>query len=239
MKQRQSNDYVHFPRPVRPENPSPLEMVIYQYELKASAFHNGRNKMAPANETAKQKADRIAKRDRDWQHLRLERRKIAAHLKMQENLTAYREGNKQKSLSELASESHHPTKMLARNLQAVGEPKPTPMHEPHHIIPGAGKHRKQLMILSRLNLHAFGIGINDPLNGIWLRNFAKNTADDWATPESPAHRPIHTFNYETWISSQFSNDNLPETVFLSRLQTVKRKLRDGTHPENILQRKAG
>ncbi|WP_166837402.1 AHH domain-containing protein [Rheinheimera pleomorphica] len=239
MKQRQSNDYVNFPRPVRPENPSPLEMVIYQYELKASEFHNGRNKMAPANETAKQKADRIAKRDRDWQHLRLERRKIAAHLKMQENLTAYREGNKQKSLSELASESHHPTKMLARNLQAVGEPKPTPMHEPHHIIPGAGKHRKQLMILSRLNLHAFGIGINDPLNGIWLRNFAKNTADDWATPESPAHRPIHTFNYETWISSQFSNDNLPETVFLSRLQTVKRKLRDGTHPENILQRKAG
>ena len=239
MKQRQSNDYVNFPRPVRPENPSPLEMVIYQYELKASEFHNGRNKMASANETAKQKADRIAKRDRDWQHLRLERRKIAAHLKMQENLTAYREGNKQKSLSELASESHHPTKMLARNLQAVGEPKPTPMHEPHHIIPGAGKHRKQLMILSRLNLHAFGIGINDPLNGIWLRNFAKNTADDWATPESPAHRPIHTFNYETWISSQFSNDNLPETVFLSRLQTVKRKLRDGTHPENILQRKAG
>lgn len=239
MKQRQSNDYVNFPRPVRPENPSPLEMVIYQYELKASEFHNGRNKMAPANETAKQKADRIAKRDRDWQHLRLERRKIAAHLKMQENLTAYREGNKQKSLSELASESHHPTKMLARNLQAVGEPKPTPMHEPHHIIPGAGKHRKQLMILSRLNLHAFGIGINDPLNGIWLRNFAKNTPDDWATPESPAHRPIHTFNYETWISSQFSNDNLPETVFLSRLQTVKRKLRDGTHPENILQRKAG
>lgn len=239
MKQRQSNDYVNFPRPARPENPSPLEMVIYQYELKASAFHNWRNKMAPANETAKQKADRIAKRDRDWQHLRLERRKIAAHLKMQENLTAYREGNKQKSLSELASESHHPTKMLARNLQAVGEPKPTPMHEPHHIIPGAGKHRKQLMILSRLNLHAFGIGINDPLNGIWLRNFAKNTPDDWATPESPAHRPIHTFNYETWISSQFSNDNLPETVFLSRLQTVKRKLRDGTHPENILQRKAG
>lgn len=239
MKQRQSNEYVNFPRPARPENPSPLEMVIYQYELKASAFHNGRNRVAPANETAKQKADRIAKRDRDWQHLRLERRKIAAHLKMQENLTAYREGNKQKSLSELASETHHPTKMLARNLQAVGEPKPTPMHEPHHIIPGAGKHRKQLMILSRLNLHAFGIGINDPLNGIWLRNFAKNTADDWATPESPAHRPIHTFNYETWISSQFSNDNLPETVFLSRLQTVKRKLRDGTHPENILQRKAG
>lgn len=239
MKQRQSNEYVNFPRPARPENPSPLEMVIYQYELKASAFHNGRNREAPANETAKQKADRIAKRDRDWQHLRLERRKIAAHLKMQENLTAYREGNKQKSLSELASETHHPTKMLARNLQAVGEPKPTPMHEPHHIIPGAGKHRKQLMILSRLNLHAFGIGINDPLNGIWLRNFAKNTADDWATPESPAHRPIHTFNYETWISSQFSNDNLPETVFLSRLQTVKRKLRDGTHPENILQRKAG
>lgn len=239
MKLSQSNEYVDFPRPVRPENPSPLEMIIYQYELKASEFHNGRNSTAPAKETAKQKAERIAKRDRDWQHLRLERRKIAAHIKMQENLTAYREANKQKSIRELATENHHPTKMLARNLQAVGEPKPTPIHEAHHIIPGAGKHRKQLMIMCRLNLHAFGVGINDPLNGIWLRNFAKNTPDDWATPESPAHRPIHTFKYETWISSQFSNDNLPEAVFLSRLQTVKRRLRDGSHPEDILERKAG
>ena len=237
MKQRLSNEYVNLPRPVRPEEPTPLEMIIYQYELKACDFHNGRNRQAPANETAAQKAERIAKRDRDWQHLRLERRKIAAHVKMQENLTAYREENKTKSVRELATEKHHPTKLLARNLQAVGEPKPTPMHEPHHVIPGAGKHQKVQIMRSRLNLHAFGVGINDPLNGIWLRNFAKNTPDDWTTPEAPAHRPLHTFNYETWISSLFSNDNLPESVFISRLQSVKRKLRDGTHPDNILQRK--
>lgn len=238
MKPQQSGQYVSFPRPVRPENPTPLEMVIYQYELKASAFHNAKNKSAPSNETAKQKAERLAKRDKDWMHLRLERRKIAMHVKMQENLTVYRDENKAKSIRELAAENHHPTKMLARNLQAIGEPKPTPIHEAHHIIPGAGKHRKQLMIMSRLNLHAFGVGINDPINGIWLRNFAKNTPDDWATPESPAHRPLHTYNYETWIASKFSNDNLPESVFLSRLQTVKRELRDGSHPENILERKA-
>ena len=239
MTPSQTNQYVSFPRPVRPENPSPLEMIIYQYELKACEFHNDRNCRAPANETAKQKAARIAKRDKDWQHLRLERRKIAAHIMYQENLTAYRKSSESKSVRELATENHHPTKMLARNLLAVGEPKPTPIHEAHHIIPGSGKHRKELIIRSRLNLHAFGIGINDPLNGIWLRNFAKNTADDWATPESPAHRPIHTYNYETWIASKFSNDNLPERVFVSRLQTVKRELRTGKHPANILQRKTG
>ena len=35
----------------------------------------------------------------------------------------------------------------------------------------------------------------------------------------------------------FSNDNLPEHVFLSRLQTVKRKLKDGSFPVNILEKK--
>lgn len=101
MKPGQSNQYMNFPRPTRPENPSPLEMIIYQYELKASEFHNGRTSHAPANETAKQKADRIAKRDKDWQHLRLERRKIAAHIMYQENLTAYRKSNESKSVREL------------------------------------------------------------------------------------------------------------------------------------------
>lgn len=228
----------YFPMPERPLDPTPLEMIIYLYELKARDFHNARHQAAPKSETPQQKAERAAKRDKDWFHLKLERRKIAAHIKQQESLAAYREENKNKSVRELAAEEHHPTKQLVRNLRAAGEPKPTPIHEAHHIIPGSGKHRRELLLKSRLNLHAYGVGINDPVNGIWLRNFAKNTPDDWATPESPAHRPIHTYNYETWISAMFSNDNLPEHVFLSRLQTVKRKLKDGSFPVNILEKKA-
>ncbi|WP_350997940.1 AHH domain-containing protein [Shewanella sp. TB7-MNA-CIBAN-0143] len=234
----QHHKYNDIPLPMRPIDPTPLDMIIYQYELKARNFHNTKNKATPASESAEQKTQRIAKRDRDWKHLRLERRTIAAHIMMQENLTTYREENKSKNVRELLAERHHPTQKLARNLRAIGEPQPTPIHEAHHIIPGEGRHRKQLVISSRLNLHAYGIGINDPLNGIWLRNFARNNADDWATPESPPHRPIHTYNYETWISSMFSNDNLPEAVFVSRLQSVKRKLKDGSFPPNILEKKS-
>lgn len=227
----------HYPPPERPLNPSPLEMIIYLYEQKAHSFHHAKHQSAPKSETSAQKAEREAKRDRDWKHLRLERRKIVAHIKLQESLAAYREESKTKSIRELVAEEHHPTKKLARNLRAAGEPKPTPIHEAHHIIPGSGKHRRELMLQSRLNLHGYGVGINDPLNGIWLRNFAKNTPDDWATPEAPPHRPIHTYNYETWIAAMFSNDNLPESVFLSRLTTVKRKLKDGTFPPNILEKR--
>jgi hypothetical protein len=234
----QRNQYNEIPLPERPLDPTPLEMIIYQYELKARDFHNSKNKATSLSETADQKAQRIAKRDRDWQHLRLQRRTIAAHAMLQESLTTYRKENKSKNVRELLAEKHHPTQKLAKNLRAIGEPQPTPIHEAHHIIPGEGRHRKELVIRSRLNLHAYGIGINDPLNGIWLRNFTKNTPDDWATPESPPHRPIHTYNYETWISSMFSNDNLPEVVFISRLQSVKRKLRDGSFPTNILEKKS-
>ncbi|SEA84645.1 AHH domain-containing protein [Alkalimonas amylolytica] len=227
----------HYSAPERPLNPSPLEMIIYLYEQKAHHFHHAKHQSASKSETSAQRAEREAKRTRDWKHLRLERRKIVAHIKLQESLAAYREESKTKNIRELVAEEHHPTKKLARNLRAAGEPKPTPIHEAHHIIPGSGKHRRELMLQSRLNLHGYGVGINDPLNGIWLRNFAKNTPDDWATPESPPHRPIHTYNYETWIAAMFSNDNLPESVFLSRLRTVKRKLKDGTFPPNILEKR--
>ncbi|MCE9685811.1 AHH domain-containing protein [Shewanella sp. AS16] len=234
----QRNQYYDIPLPERPLDPTPLEMIIYQYELKAREFHNTKNKATAHSETEEQMAQRIAKRDRDWQHLRLERRKISAHVMLQENLALYREENSSKTPRELLAEKHHPTKKLSRNLRATGELQPTPIHEAHHIIPGEGRHRKKLVMESRLNLHAYGIGINDPLNGIWLRNFAKNNPDDWATPESPPHRPIHTYNYETWIAAMFSNDNLPETVFLSRLHSVKRKLKDGSFPTNILEKKS-
>lgn len=226
--------YAEIPMPTRPSDPTPLEMAIYNYELKARDFHNTKNAQVSLNETAEDRAKRLLQRDQDWNHLRLERRKIAIQARQQEELEKYRTENREKSIKELSQEAHHPTQKLAKNLLAVGEPKPTTMHEPHHIIPGKGRHLKMLMVQCRLNLHAYGIGINDPTNGIWLRNFAKNKPDDWATPDSPSHRPLHTQKYEQWIADFFSNDNLPESVFTKRLSKVKRDLRNGTHPSNIL-----
>nr|WP_257575291.1 AHH domain-containing protein [Vibrio parahaemolyticus] len=48
------------------------------------------------------------------------------------------------------------------------------------------------------------IGINAPQNGVWLMNYAKNVDLNWESPDSPAHRSIHTYNYESWIASKFS-----------------------------------
>lgn len=239
MKTNASIQYVDIPKPERPLNPTPLEMIIYNYELKARQFHNARDRKAPVNEPLQSKQDRIAKRNRDWQHLKVERRKIAAHFALQTQLESYREANKQRPVMELLTENHHPTKRLARNLAAVGEAKPTTFHEPHHIIPGQGKFARPEMRVCRLNLHTFGYGINDPINGVWLRNYEKNRQDDWATPTAPSHRPIHTKEYERWISSQFLNDNLPEGIFLNRLRAVKSMLKTGTHPAHILAKASG
>lgn len=161
------------------------------------------------------------------------------HVRQQERLQNYRDSNTLKSIQDLAAENHHPTARLAKNLAAIGEPKPTKFHEAHHIIPGKGKYQQVEMAICRLNLHAFGVGINDPLNGVWLRNFGSSEKDDWATPKAPSHRPLHTFNYETWVGSQFLNDNLPAPVFMSRLRSAKRKLKYGTHPPEIVERGGG
>ena len=238
MKSHSSTQFTASTVPQRPLNPSPLEMIIYNYEVKAHAFHSDKSKSAPKNETSKAKQERTAKHQRDWQHLRLERRKIAAHFKLQTQLTQYREANSQRSVEQLMAEDHHPTKRLGRNLRAIGEAKPTSFHEAHHIIPGVGRYEQFKMEECRLNLHLYGYGINDPFNGVWLRNYEKNRPDDWATPESPSHRPMHTRSYENWIAEHFLSDNLPESIFLNRLRNVKVMLKTGTHPQRILQKQS-
>ncbi|WP_341849108.1 AHH domain-containing protein [Vibrio parahaemolyticus] len=70
------------------------------------------------------------------------------------------------------------------------------------IIPGKGRHRQADIETARINMHR--IGINAPQNGVWLMNYAKNVDLNWESPDSPAHRSIHTYNYESWIASKFS-----------------------------------
>jgi len=174
---------------------------------------------------------------RDYDHLQHEKKRIATHVLLQRNLAAYRESSANASEDELLQEKHHPTKKLADNLTAVGEPKPTPMHEPHHIICGKGKYQQESLLLARLNLHSYGIGINDPYNGAWLINFTKNKDQDWATSEAPSHRQIHRYNYETWIATNFSGSNIPENLFLNRLKNMKVLIKTSNFPANVLGKK--
>ncbi|XQW86705.1 AHH domain-containing protein [Thalassotalea piscium] len=220
-----------YPHPTRPNDPTPLELAIFNYELKAKEYHNQRIK----KNNSKDVQDKMK---RDFEHLQREKERITGHVKIQESLRVYRKNNADADLVELAEEKHHPTDKLARYLTAIGEPKPTTMHEAHHIICGKGKFRQAMLLEARFNLHICGIGINDPLNGAWLINFVKNKDQDWATPKAPSHRKIHRYNYETWIGNTLAPSvQLNKEQFFNRLRDVKIKIKTGKMPAKVLDAK--
>lgn len=219
--------------PPRPSNPTPLEMAIYEFQKKALAYHHKKALLNGANKAPELQAKELAALEQDWRHLERERIRISVQAGLQQELDDYRTAGRLMTSAELRNEAHHPTAVLARNLTAVGEPKPSPDHDPHHIIMGKGRWRSDLMMRTRLTMHMHKIRINDPLNGVWLpRN--KNDKGHWATPESPAHKDIHRYNYETWIVSKFVLAGRDEAKFRNTLLDVKTKLRFGGYPSNIL-----
>ncbi|MBP7546483.1 MAG: AHH domain-containing protein [Corallincola sp.] len=220
----------------RPSNPTALELAIHRFEEQANAYHYEKTKLAKATGQPSEIAKARAKLDRDWQHLQRERLRISTQAGLQRSLEDYRKASKQKTKDELQAEPHHPARVLARHLTAVGEPKPSRDHDPHHIIAGKGRFMPEAMEQARLGLHMHGIGINDAINGVWLPR-SKADKGHWATPESPAHREIHRHNYEMWIWRLFGATLLPENVVRQRLRVVKLKLRLGGYPSEIVQPK--
>ncbi|WP_105103579.1 AHH domain-containing protein [Microbulbifer pacificus] len=215
-----------------PVAPNPLELAIYQFEQSAKAYHNKLAQNAPRDETPDQARAREHARKQDWDHLQQQRRHVEVLADIQAKLDAYRDANKSKSTSELLKEDHHPTDKLAMHLTAISEPKPSRNHDPHHIVMGSGRWQKPRMMRSRLNLHLHGIGINDPINGVWLPRKYEHKGH-WATPKAPAHKEIHRYNYETWIADIFSLPGLTELTITSRLREVKTMLKFGGYPEKI------
>lgn len=218
-----------------PVAPNPLEYAIYELEQKAKAYHDKLARNAPADETPEQKLAREQSRQKDWNHLQEQRRKIEVLADLQDKLDNYREENKSKSRSDLNKENHHTkrNKVLMDHLTAICEPKPSKNHDAHHIIPGKGQYQQARIRRARLNLHLHGIGINDPINGVWLPR-TKADKGHWATPKAPAHGEIHRFNYETWIADLISLPGLSELTLTSRLREVKTMLRDGGYPDQIV-----
>ncbi|MCX2782246.1 AHH domain-containing protein [Microbulbifer thermotolerans] len=132
-------------------------------------------------------------------------------------------------------ESHHPTDDLVTHMAAVGEPKPSPYHDAHHIIPGKGRWLQEEIAQARANMHLAGIGIQDPRNGIFLPR-TKAHKGHWSAPKAPAHKEIHRYNYETWIFDKFQFE-LPPLAFEAELLIVKTQLKTGGHPKKILEPK--
>lgn len=219
-----------YPKPERPSGATALEMAIYNYELKAQSYHNAKCK----NPTK----EKLARLEADYLHLKNEKRRIKSVVIAQTALAEYRRECGLSSADELLEEEHHPTNDLAKYLSAVGEPKPTNLHEAHHIISGKGRYNTSAMMDARLNLHLMNIGINDPHNGIWLINFVKNKAIDWSTTNAPPHRKIHRYNYETWIGAMLGESMATDkTVFLNKLRNTKMLIRTGMLPARIFEKK--
>ncbi|AYO07816.1 MULTISPECIES: AHH domain-containing protein [Vibrio harveyi group] len=224
----------------RPSNPTAAELAFDRFDQLVTDFYDKYRKSPPAGETKEQKTKRFFHEQRDYDFLKLKRRELIAHAQvrdLEEKLKSYTDKNLNKKPSELLSEKHHPTKKLANNLTAAGEPQPTLSHEAHHIIPGKGRHRQADIETARINMHMHRIGINAPQNGVWLMNYAKNVDLNWESPDSPAHRSIHTYNYESWIASKFSLIPLNKQLFEASLLQVKNHLKKGTYPKTILESK--
>lgn len=215
-----------------PKSATPLELAIYQFEQNCCEYHKRKAIGAPAGETAKQKEERNLAFQKEWACLQQERNKVIILTQIQAQLEKYRAENKEKRVGELRGEDHHPTGDLVKHLAAVGEPKPSPNHDAHHIIPGKGRYQQDLIKRARTNLHMAGIGIQDPRNGIFLPRYKKHKGH-WSMPNAPAHREIHRYNYETWIHSKFQHP-MTEQALSGELLVVKAMLRDGNHPKAIV-----
>lgn len=243
-----NKSYSPLPMPVRPENPSPLELLVYEFEKRCAEYHSKERAQKVKLLSSKDQARFIENQSLEWNHLQNLKAALIAYdivTPSQQELAKYREEVKNKSVFERAKESHHPPKLLAKNLAANGELQPSPRYAPHHIIMGKGQYRQAMMSAARLNLHLHGLGINDPDNGVWLVH--KRTDSDlwkvddstndkprhWAEPDAPVHLPIHTFNYETWIFYQFGPKGIPKDSFMNSLKVVKALLKTGAYPKKL------
>lgn len=217
-----------------PHQMSHLDVAIARFERKAKYYYS--KKKAPSGESSEDRQKREKELAVALVHLKHERKKVAVQAQIQARLQEYYGwGQKmaEENPFELLEEKHHPTKVLARHMRAVGRPQPSRRHSPHHIVEGKGRHPRTADV--RLNLHLYGIRINDPDNGVWLPR-TKADKGHWSMPKSPAHAEIHTFNYETWVNHLLGPLEGEETI-RAALILIRTLLRDGKQPQQVTAKK--
>jgi hypothetical protein len=213
---------------------SPLEAAIAGFEKKANSYYKKKAKIPGETE------ENRLKREKDLSsaliHLKNERKRISILAQIQFRLQEYQNWGRDQAESDpfsLVEEPHHPVQVLARNMRADGHPQPSTRHTPHHTVLGKGKHPQT--VDTRLNLHLYGIRINDPDNGVWMPRTKKDKGH-WSMPNAPAHSEIHTFNYETWVNSVVGHLE-GEVAIRGALLRVRSLLRDGKQPKKVTDKK--
>lgn len=217
-----------------PHEMTPLEVAISKFEKQAQAYYS-KKRQTPA-ETPEERRKREKELSSALIHLKNERKKVAILAQIQIRLEEYQGWGRKKAAEnpfELLEEKHHPTTVLARNMRADGRPQPSQRHSPHHAVQGKGKHPRTADV--RLNLHLYGIRINDPENGVWMPR-TKSDRGHWSMPSAPAHSEIHTFNYETWVNFLLAPLE-GEEVLRAALIRIRCLLRDGKQPQQVTAKK--
>lgn len=228
-----------FEQPDAPNQPTksatPLEWAIYEYQLKADKHHQ------KALQCVNATPDEIEELEEEWKEARAyldkQRLKIDTLANLEDGLAEYRHEfgilDSEQRLAKMRADKHHPTTTLRNNLIGAADPAPTAEHRPHHIVMGKGRWRKRDMSRVRLKMFDVGIRINDDRNGVWLH---PDETDNWATPDSPIHNPLHGYNYETWVIANLKL-TLTNEVFERELLNLKTELKNGKWNKKILESK--
>lgn len=131
------------------------------------------------------------------------------------------------AIMELATTSD-PSGVLAKNMAAAGDPKPSGQVDAHHIVAW----RAQAARRSRSLLFAWRIAINDKDNGVHLPSNKRSRVK--ALPNATKHRIIHTTVYhgEVFLRlQQEAKTNGKDTEVGRRaLRLIKQKILNGTFP---------
>jgi hypothetical protein len=110
--------------------------------------------------------------------------------------------------------------LLAANLQANGAVRPQGWHA-HHIVPG-GDDRAAY---ARSVLARFGIGINDPANGVFLPGGSRTQNPGG----SAIHSRLHTNDYMRYVEDRMRNA-VSYNSAIAALQDIRTALQDGNWP---------
>jgi len=221
---------------------TPLEMAIHRYEEIAGNTLDRYEKLAKVHFTddkTRIDKEREAELRDSLRFLELERLKLEKISDVQGQLAMYRASalkashgttmERSQAVRRLELEEHHPTKNLEAFMRAEGVPKPSFKHSAHHIVPGKGKDQV-INGRTRLHLHRYGIGINDPANGVYLLNKDKFTPH-WSMPLSRGHKKYHTKQYEVWVSNRVRVLKNMDAI-KTQLQIIGRILQQN-EPQNI------
>lgn len=159
---------------------------------------------------------------------------VRVFAQVERGLDEYRAKAKRMSVEELEDEQHR-SSMLARFLDASGDPKPHPKCHAHAIVSGAHKYAAEL----RAILAWHKLRIDDPDNGCWL---PENTAAKVLMPprlkNAVPHSRIHRYNYYFWLNGHIDPAlNSTQEGLRSTLRMVATRLQSGTQPAYVLNKK--